>query len=436
MFGGSRSGFEALGELDGNADGKVDASDDGLADFNGDGVVDINDTFAALKVWRDLDGDIVTDSGELFSLDALGIVSISLNNTADGHTLIAGNRIASTATFTWADDTTGTIADVWYHIDNVGTQYTGGPITISSEAAALPEHKGFGTLVSLREAMSLDENLVDIVENTLPNMSGLDLDALRTQALPILTGWALASPLGDGDNDPNTSAPRLKPHTDVHVLVIDGAFGRDEVIDFAYQTTTTLLDENDEPYTVSHWALATGAAVKDSNDDIIDYPTLQQVLDSPHVHGSWSVLDGDVIAFVERYLGESLPLDRIMPEGTGPITGFTDLFTNVLATVDLAVVRIAVQGGPLSAFFQGIEYDAANHNFHAADGNDRELIPVFEAIFEEAKTRAMTSPGSGSGSRCSTSSSAISCAARPICSTPTASWRRTSSRPTKTPNLG
>jgi len=198
----------------------------------------------------------------------------------------------------------------------------------------------------------------------------------------------MASPLGDGDNDPNTSAPKLKPHSDIHVLVIDGAFGRDEVIDFAYETTSTLYDENNQPYTVSHWALASGMDVKDANDDVIDYPTLQQVLDSPQAHGSWSTLDGGVIAFVERYLGESLALDRIQPEGTGAIVGFTDLFTNILATVDLAVVRLAVQGGPLAQFFSSIAYDTENNNFHAADGNNFELIPVFQSIFTEAKDQS------------------------------------------------
>jgi Ca2+-binding RTX toxin-like protein len=384
MFGGATSGFSALAELDGNADGIVDASDNGLADFNGDGVVDANDTFGALKVWRDLDEDGVTDQGELYSLGDLGIVSISVNGTAQNNVFVNGNQISATASFTRADGTTGSVADVWYAVDNTHTQYTGGPIAITTQAVALPEHKGFGTLVSLRQAMSLDGNFASTVAATLPSLSSLDLDALRMQALPILAGWALASPLGDGDRDPNTSAPRLNSHQDMHILVIDGSHGRDEVIDFAYQTTKTLFDGNGDPYTISYWKLATGAAVKDANGDTIQYPTLAEVLASPQVNGTWSVLDGDLIGFAERYIGESLPLDRVMPEGTGPISGFTALFTQVLTTIDLAVVRIATQGGPLSAFFSGIEYDAESNSFRAAAGNDRELIPVFEAIFTEA----------------------------------------------------
>ncbi len=385
LFGGAQSGFDVLSELDGNEDGTVDADDDGLADFNGDGMIDANDTFASLKVWRDLDQDLETDAGELFSLVDLGIASFSLDTTEEEDLFINGNQIAKTATFTRTDATTGTMADVWYQIDNINTRYTGAPIAISAEAAALPEHKGFGTLLSLREAMSLDPGLVDIVEATLPQMSSLDLDDLRMEALPILVGWALASPLGDGDNDPNTSATKLKPHNDIHVLVVDGAFGKDEVIDFAYQTSSTLYDENSEPYVVQHWALASGDVVRDQNNNVIERPTLAQVLASSQLQGAWTTLDGDLIAFAERYIGELLPLDRIQPEGTGAISGITSLFTTLLNTIDLAVVRIATQSGPLAPFFAGIEYDAENHNFHAAAGNDRELMPVFEAIFTEAK---------------------------------------------------
>ena len=56
---------------------------------------------------------------------------------------------------------------------------------------------------------------------------------MRAAAIPILTGWALASPLKDGDNDPNTQPVLLKPHSDMNVLIRDGAFGKDEVIDYA-----------------------------------------------------------------------------------------------------------------------------------------------------------------------------------------------------------
>jgi len=384
MFGGARSGFEALAVLDGNHDGKVDADDNDLADFNGDGVVDANDTIGSLLVWRDLNQDAVTQEGELFSLAQLGIASISVDAQTQDHVSINGNQVAKTATFTRIDGSTGTVADVWYSIDNIYTKYTGGPIAITAQAAALPEHHGYGTLVSLREAMSLSPDFATTVANTLPSLSPVNLNQLRHDAIPILTGWALASPLKDGDNDPNTQPTLLNTHRDMDVLVRDGAFGKDEVIDFAYRTSATVTDAQGHTSTVQYWALASGTQVTDAAGNVIEHPTRDQVLASPQTEGAWSTFEGALIAFAERYIGESLPLDKDMPEGTGAMSGFTDVFTNVLNTVDLAVVRIVTQGGPLAQYFTSLVYDATNNNFHAAPGNNHELIPVYEAIFDHA----------------------------------------------------
>jgi hypothetical protein len=62
LFGGpGESGFAELRLLDSNADGRIDAADL---------------EFASLRVWRDLDEDGVSDAGELFTLQQLGIASI------------------------------------------------------------------------------------------------------------------------------------------------------------------------------------------------------------------------------------------------------------------------------------------------------------------------------------------------------------------------
>ena len=64
--------------------------------------------FADLRVWQDIDGDGVTDAGELKTLDEAGIASISLTATPDGSGN-ALNVVARTGTFTRTDATTGTI---------------------------------------------------------------------------------------------------------------------------------------------------------------------------------------------------------------------------------------------------------------------------------------------------------------------------------------
>jgi Ca2+-binding RTX toxin-like protein len=379
MFGGDASGFAELASLDGNQDGKVDVNDNGLADFNGDGTADANDTIDSLRVWRDFNENGVTETGELFSLASLDIASISVAGTAQQDLFEEGNQITATGTFTRTDASTGTIADVLYRVDNSYTQYAGDPIAITAHAAALPDHKGHGTLVSLREAMSLDDNFATAVETALPSLSALELGALRAAALPILLGWAVASPLTDGDNNPNTNPPKLIPHDDVHVLISHDEFGGESVADYAYQTSATV-----EGQTVSFWALGSGRAVVDGEGVTLTHPTLAQLLAAPQTLGTWTLLDGDVVSFVERYIGEQLPVDRVVPEGTAVDPATVDIFNTILSTTNLAVVRIAVQDGPLSSFFASMVYDAADNSFHPAPGNDRQLIPVFEAIFNEA----------------------------------------------------
>ncbi len=273
MFGGASSGFAQLAALDGNQDGKVDASDNGLADFNGDGIIDANDTVDALQVWRDLNEDGVTQQGELFSLADVGIASISVAGTAQQNVFQEGNQITATGTFTRTDGSTGAIADVLYKVDNSYTHYAGDPITITAHAAGLPDHKGHGTLVSLREAMSLDDDFATAVGNTVGSLSALDLGTLRAEALPILTGWALASPLTDGDGDPNTNPPKLIPHEDVHVLIKHDQFGKETVIDYAYETSATV-----DGQVVSYWALGSGRAVVDGTT--LAHPTLRAANDN------------------------------------------------------------------------------------------------------------------------------------------------------------
>jgi VCBS repeat-containing protein len=94
---GARSDLEALSALDSNRDGKLDSGDS---------------RFAELQVWRDADGDGVTDAGELKSLADHGIASIGLaGQSARGEASIGDNILLATATFTRTDGSLGTVGD-------------------------------------------------------------------------------------------------------------------------------------------------------------------------------------------------------------------------------------------------------------------------------------------------------------------------------------
>jgi Ca2+-binding RTX toxin-like protein len=79
------NGFAALKSLDSNADNAFTSAD---AAFNN------------VKVWQDADHDGITDTGELKSLDELGITNIDLTPTTQSGLVNGGNEILATGTFT------------------------------------------------------------------------------------------------------------------------------------------------------------------------------------------------------------------------------------------------------------------------------------------------------------------------------------------------
>lgn len=81
-------GYQALSELDSNADGKIDASDA---------------AFASLKIWQDVDGDGYSAASELLGLADLGVQSINTGATASTYIDPAGNQHKLTGTFTKSD---------------------------------------------------------------------------------------------------------------------------------------------------------------------------------------------------------------------------------------------------------------------------------------------------------------------------------------------
>jgi hypothetical protein len=99
------NGFDALAQLDANHDGKIDAEDA---------------VFAELKVWRDANGDGVSQATELHSLQDLGIASFNLSATAN-NTGDNGNLHGLVSSYTSTDGSVHELADVWFQ---QGAQFT------------------------------------------------------------------------------------------------------------------------------------------------------------------------------------------------------------------------------------------------------------------------------------------------------------------------
>lgn len=148
-------GFDALRVLD-TGSGPSNA---GL----GDALIDSRDAaFGELKIWRDLNQDGVSQTGELQSLSAAGIASISLQSTLTNTDLGNGNTVSATATVTRSAGMQTQVGSVG--LTNAGNLNLGDnpfyrtfsdTIPLTQTAKALPEMGGSGWVRDLREAMSL-----------------------------------------------------------------------------------------------------------------------------------------------------------------------------------------------------------------------------------------------------------------------------------------
>ena len=105
-----------------NGTGSLDATagiaSDGFAaltreDSNADGIVNATDTrWANLRVWRDLNQDGRSQSGELLTLSALGITAIRLQSTVANQNLANGNVLHLRGTYVRSNGTEGVAGTV------------------------------------------------------------------------------------------------------------------------------------------------------------------------------------------------------------------------------------------------------------------------------------------------------------------------------------
>jgi hypothetical protein len=103
---GSTTDLQALAAFDTNANGKLDAGDT---------------AFASFRIWTDLDSDGISDSGELQTLSAANIASITLAGAGGGYQ-VNSNDIYAVTTFTRTNNTTGSAYDVGFEAYDRGSK--------------------------------------------------------------------------------------------------------------------------------------------------------------------------------------------------------------------------------------------------------------------------------------------------------------------------
>ncbi|WP_437966799.1 calcium-binding protein [Sorangium sp. So ce260] len=169
-------GLDALSDLDTVNDGVIDAADAG---------------FGALRIWQDLNSNGEAEFGELASLAEMGITSIALSVTGD-ISGTNGNSFAGTAKYTRDDGTTGIVANLIPTESNFYAEFTT-PVTVSPEAEALPYMGGSGFARPLREAMTMDPQLLSLVSEFAAEPTR---DGQRRKVHEILARWSQGAPGG------------------------------------------------------------------------------------------------------------------------------------------------------------------------------------------------------------------------------------------------
>lgn len=170
------NGFAALADMDSNGDGVVDA-----ADAN----------YAQLQIWRDLNQDGVSDAGELFSLQQLGIQSLNVSPSSNASTATVGGTVAATGSFTRTDGSAGNMADINFTQDTLHTRYTT-QIAVPVALQNLPNVSGMGRLRDLQQAAALSPALANALTAYSAATTSIERKALLGS---VLLEWAKTDPL-------------------------------------------------------------------------------------------------------------------------------------------------------------------------------------------------------------------------------------------------
>ena len=198
------NGFAALATLDSNGDDRIDSADA---------------AFDELLIWRDGDGDGLTDGGELQSLAIAGVTGINLG-ASYVNDWYGENWVSHEAGFTTATGGAGTIADVWFETDTLMSRHRYGqqPVQYDTAVWALPDLKGYGVLPDLRAAMQGRADLRAGVSDLISQAGILSQPQFIAAIESVLHTWA-----GSAAVDPSSRGAFIDAR---HLAFIEKIYGR------------------------------------------------------------------------------------------------------------------------------------------------------------------------------------------------------------------
>jgi Ca2+-binding RTX toxin-like protein len=179
---------------------------DAWGDSNNDNQMTSADTkWSQLRVWKDANGNGVTEKWELKTLAELGITSINLNATVLTGVTNNGNAVSHRSSFTM-NGNTRTVDDVWFNFSNTYS-VDARAYTFNPDVLVLPELHGYGQVSNLSVAMSKDATLLGqmqtIANADLATLTSSSFD-LAGKVKALMFRWAGVdgvNPVGRGDWD-------------------------------------------------------------------------------------------------------------------------------------------------------------------------------------------------------------------------------------------
>ena len=230
---------DAFLTIDKNADGKIDQADElsfalwtadqndtdvealkALFDTNNNNRIDAGDAqYGQLRVWQDMNGDGVTDSGELKTLNEAGIASIDLT-VARTDWLSGGNRVQGFTTYEKTDGSSGWAADV-----GLGYEQTGWKALTETDFIRVTQSGGLMFGLSQAGALNLDLGAKGL--DGAFGSDGADTLSAGSRASALLNGGAgndtLTGGVGDDWLSGGAGADSLNGGDGDDVLLIDSS---------------------------------------------------------------------------------------------------------------------------------------------------------------------------------------------------------------------
>ena len=261
-------GFDALASFDSDGNGRIDAGD--MA-------------FSALRVWRDVNGNGVTNAGEMLTMAGAGISSLNLTYSELDRD-IAGNTLARLGSYTRLDGSSRDMGSVWFALDQ-RTNVPEMPRHTNIDALLpLPNLSGSASVPDLRTAMSLDPELMAMVKTIVTgDFDFSTLRAFTTEAFePLLYRWldVPETPLPGEENKPR------------YIYALEAVTGQSIPFDDLNSHQQERLGEVEERWANTVDALAIRFLVQSAEN-----PILQSYVDA---RAAISGLDSESASFEEQ----------------------------------------------------------------------------------------------------------------------------------------